>query len=109
MFTKHFKFQAPSALVKEYYELKKDKKKNSDLVKKIKSGLEDLKEEIKSMSKEEKEIEKTNKAVDIVENILEFTEEIQKQQGLGLKILTPNQMLSRLPISLTQLKEKNNS
>ena len=30
-------------------------------------------------------------------------------QGKGLKILTPNQMLSRLPISLAQLKEGNNS
>ena len=31
------------------------------------------------------------------------------QQVWGLKILTPNQMLSRLPISLVQLKEGNNS
>ena len=31
------------------------------------------------------------------------------QQGQGLKIQTPNQMLSRLPISLAQLKAGNNS
>ena len=31
------------------------------------------------------------------------------QQGQGLKILTPNQMLSRLPISLAQLNAGNNS
>ena len=31
------------------------------------------------------------------------------QQVWGLKILTPNQMLSRLPISLAQLKAGNNS
>ena len=31
------------------------------------------------------------------------------QSGRGLKILTPNQMLSRLPITLTQLKAGNNS
>ena len=31
------------------------------------------------------------------------------QQGQGLKILTPNQMLSRLPISLAQLKAGNDS
>ena len=31
------------------------------------------------------------------------------QQKKGLKILTPNQMLSRLPISLAQLKAGNNS
>ena len=33
----------------------------------------------------------------------------KNQQGQGLKILTPNQMLSRLPISLAQLKAGNNS
>ena len=32
-----------------------------------------------------------------------------KKQGLRLKILTPNQILSRLPISLVQLKAGNNS
>ena len=30
-------------------------------------------------------------------------------EGCGLKILTPNQMLSRLPITLAQLKAGNNS
>ena len=33
----------------------------------------------------------------------------RNQQGRGLKILTPNQMLSRLPIFLAQLKAGNNS
>ena len=33
----------------------------------------------------------------------------KKKQGLGLKILTPNQMLSRLLITLPQLKAGNNS
>ena len=42
-----------------------------------------------------------------VELILYFTE--KNQSGLGLKVLTPNQMLSRLPISLSQLKSGNNS
>ena len=31
------------------------------------------------------------------------------QQGQGLKVLTPDQMLSRLPITLAQLKAGNNS
>ena len=31
------------------------------------------------------------------------------KQGKGLKTLAPNQMLSRLPISLAQLKTGNNS
>ena len=33
----------------------------------------------------------------------------RRNQGKGLKILTPNQMLSRLPITLAQLKAGNNS
>ena len=33
----------------------------------------------------------------------------RRNQGEGLKILTPNQMLSRLPITLAQLKAGNNS
>ena len=45
--------------------------------------------------------------VEIVEEILKFNE--QNQEGKGLKILTPNQMLSRLPIALAQLKAGNNS
>ena len=35
--------------------------------------------------------------------------ERRNRQGLGLKILTPDQMLSRLPITLAQLKVGNNS
>ena len=49
---------------------------------------------------------KAKRAVDIVKMILEFN---RQQQGQGLKILTPNQMLSRLPISLPQLKAGSNS
>ena len=48
-----------------------------------------------------------NTIADIVELILNFNE--RNQEGKGLKILTPNQMLSRLPISLAQLKAGNNS
>ena len=59
------------------------------------------------MSKEEIENEKPDKILENVEEILKFNE--QKQQGLGLKILTPNQMLCRLPITLAQLKAGVNS
>ena len=31
-----------------------------------------------------------------------------KQKGTGLKILTPNQMLKRIPIALAQIKAGNN-
>ena len=40
---------------------------------------------------------------------LESEEAAQRQQGQGLKILTPQQMITRLPILLAQLKAENNS
>ena len=84
-----------------------DKEKKNELVNVINSGLEYLKEEIKNMPENEKEIEDPESIVEIVEEILKFNE--QKQEGQGIKILTPNQMLSRLPISLAQLQAGNNS
>ena len=41
--------------------------------------------------------------------ILEAKRLTREQEGIGLKILTPNQMLKRLPIALTQVKAGNNS
>ena len=69
--------------------------------------LKDLKEEIKEMS-QEREIKKSDKIVEIVEEIFDFNNK-QNQIGKALKSLTPSQMLSRLPISLAQLKAGNNS
>ena len=71
------------------------------------SGLKDLEEEIKEMSEKEREIEKPYNIVKVVKKILKFNK--RNQEGKGLKILTPNQMLSRLPITLAQLKAGNNS
>ena len=52
-------------------------------------------------------IEENEKIIDIVERLLELNNE--NQVGEGLKILTPDQMHSRLPITLAQLKAENNS
>ena len=106
IFQKHFSFQKPSEMLKSVYKTN-DIKKNSKLVNVIKSGLSDSKNKIENMREEEKEIEKPSEIIDIVEKILEFNK--QNQQGQGLKILTPDQMLSRLPITLAQLKAGNNS
>ena len=80
---------------------------NNELVRLINSELKDLKEKIKEMSEEEIKIEKPDKIIKIVEKILRFNK--QNREGKGIKILTPNQMLSRLPISLAQLQAGNNS
>ena len=105
LFQEYFKFQMPTIMSKTLYSLN-DKKKNNLLVNTIKSGLSDFKNKIKKMSKEERKIEKPDKIVEIVEEILKFNEQ---QEGKGLKILTPNHILSRLPISLAQLQAGNNS
>ena len=57
------------------------------------------------MRDQKKDIENSNEILDTVEMILEFN---RQQQGRGSKILTPNQMLGRLAISLVQLKGGNN-
>ena len=98
LFQNHFNFQRPSEI------LKVDKKKNSNLINKIKSRLSDLEKEIKEMGDDEKRVEKTDKIVNAVEKILR-----ENQQGQGLKILMLDQMLRRLSITLAQLKAGNDS
>ena len=56
---------------------------------------------------QKKKIKNRNNMLEIVELILYFNQ--QNQAGKGLKILTPNQMLSRLLTSLAQLNAGNNS
>ena len=106
LFNKYFKIQRPSDMLM-YLNKTNDVEKNNELLNVINRGLKDLKEEIKKMSEEEIEIEDPESIVEIVEEILKFNK--QNQEGQGIKILTPNQMLSRLPISLAQLKAGNNS
>ena len=77
------------------------------IVNTIKSGLSDLKNEIKKMSESGIKTEKPYEIVDIVEKVLEFNKQSQERQDL--KILTPNQIFSRLPITLAQLNARNNS
>ena len=77
------------------------------LVQLIDSRLSNFKNEIEKMSGDEIKIENRNKIVNFLKKILEFN--YLNKKGQGLKILTPQQMLSRLPISLAQLKAWNNS
>ena len=58
------------------------------------------------MSEDKTEIEKPLEMVGIVERILDLNR--QNEEGQGLKILIPQQMLNRLPISLAQLEAWNN-
>ena len=102
---KYFGFQGLISMQKELYK-SKNAGKNNKLANMIKSGLKDLKKDIEQMGDDVNEIEKPDEIVDIVEKILEYNR--QNQEGQGLKILTPHQMLSRLPITLAQIKSGNN-
>ena len=54
-----------------------------------------------------KKIKNKKIIVESAEQVLYFNQ--LNQLGKGLKILTPDQMLSRLPVSSAQLKAENNS
>ena len=62
---------------------------------------------MKNVPKDEDRFEEYEKIINIVERILDLNSE--KKEGSGLQILTPNEMLSRLPITLAQSKAGNNS
>ena len=109
LFKTYFNFSEPIDLAKKLSETK-DKMKNNDLVELIRVRWINLKDETEKMSKEEIKNKKPNEILGIVNKIIDFNKEIQKQQeGSRLKILTSDQMLNRLPISLPQLKAGNNS
>ena len=107
LFNKYFKFQRPSDML-ALLNKTNDVEKNNKLVNLINSVLKDLKEEIKKMSEVETENEDPELIVKTVEKILKFNKQNQ-QKGQSIKILTPNQMLNRLPIALAQLPAGNNS
>ena len=77
------------------------------MVESINKKLTKLKKNVKNMPKDDDRVEENEKTIDIVERTLELNEE--KHSGKGLKILTPDQMFSRLPITLAQVKAGNNS
>ena len=81
--------------------------KNKTKVNKIKNNLANLIADIENNSTNNAEkIRNRNTMVGIVELILEFNQ--LDHEGTGLKLLTPNRLLGRLPISLAQLKAGNN-
>ena len=81
-----------------------DRNQNDDLANLNKSGLSDFKNDSENMS----EVLKTKwDSLYCWKKTLAFND--RTQRGQRLKILTPDQMLSRLPIFLAQLKAGNNS
>ena len=91
---------------KKLYETE-DKNKNNDFVNVIKSGLGDLKDDIEKMSEGEKKLKNQIKYQKLLKKFLIL--KVQKESRQGLNILTPDQMLSKLPITLAQIKAGNNT
>ena len=107
LFRKYFEYLSPVDMYKNLIE-SINSKRNKIQTESIKNALTDFKKDNKNTPKDNaNKIEENKKIIDIVEHILYFNEE--NQQGSGLKILPPSQMLSRLPISLAQLNAGNNS
>ena len=104
LFKKYFQFQSLSDMQKKLSKTQ-NPEKNKKLVQEIKDRATDLNNKTTKMSKNENE--KANEILDIVSQIIDFNK--QNKEGTGVKILTPQQMLSRLPISLAQLEAGNNS
>ena len=86
----------------------KNSKENRVQVNTIENKWTNLVEAMKSIpTSDTKKIKNRNNKLEIVELIIYING--QNQQWKDFKILTPDQMLSRLPISLVQLKSGNNS
>ena len=105
LFKRYFRYQDLIDMEKDLYKTR-NTEGNTIQADLIKRGLEKLKNDIKKLPKNEIEVEKPNKIVDAVVEILDLNNQNQERQGL--KILTTEQMFSRIPISLAQLKAGNN-
>ena len=107
LFREYFKYSSPSHMYKNLSETI-DSEENEVQVNATKNNLANLMELIKdSSTSDANEIINVNNMQEIIKNILEFNKLNQSEKGF--KILTPNQMLSKLPISLAQLNAGNNS
>ena len=104
---RYFEYSSPSDMYKILNETKR-LEENKTHVNKTESRITSLIKMLESTPKSNMGKNRMkNKILHIVELILYFNK--LNQSGKGLKILTPSQMLSRLPISLAQLKAGNNS
>ena len=106
MFRYYFNYSSPNNMRSKLGNAKGEI--NKDQVYLIKKALTKIKNIVKNVPKDRRfKIEENEKIIDIVQRILKLNN--KNQLGAGLKILTPDQMLSRLPVTLAQLKAGNNS
>ena len=107
LFNEYFtNYRSPSDMYKKLLATKGER--NEDQVYVIKKVLNKMKKTIKNVPKNKRfKIEENKKIINIVERTF-YLHQLD-QSGKGLKILTPEQMLGRLSITLAELKAGNNS
>ena len=86
LFKKYFEYQSPSEMLDNLLSL--DNLRRNEVSEKIGNHFEYLSDKVKELPPNEGVKEK--KILEIIQKILEFN---RQQQGQGLKILRPNQML----------------
>ena len=74
-----FNFTKPSLMLKVLKNVD-NKDRNNDFANTIKHGLTDLKDDIKKISEDEKRIEQPDRVLDLVEEILKFNRQDQKEK-----------------------------
>ena len=108
--------------LKDYRKNSKTFQRYNNLMVHLIIGLRKLEKDIRNMSEDEVENKILNYLKDLVRKIVDVNQKLddmtpleteeeaaQRPQRQRLKILTPKQMITRLPILLTQLKTGNNS
>ena len=98
LFSKYFSYGRPDRMIEVLY-ASKSRADNNSVIRWINDSFDYFANKVKEMPKDART--EQVKILKIVYKILNFNG--QNQQGSGLKMLTSNQMLSRLPISLAQL------
>ena len=106
LFSYYFNYSSPNNMLSRLSNIRSEINKNQ--VYSINKALTKIKTIVRNVPKAGLlNVKENEKIIDIVERILELNSE--NQLRLGLKILTPNQMLYRIPVSLAQLNAENNS
>ena len=102
IFLHYFKYQNPSFLAKDL--IRATQAKNEQIVSNLNDGLIYLRNDFNR-----REVPENKNPKIVVENLQKILYFNKQQKGKGIKILTPNQILQRLPIALSQVKAGNAS
>ena len=105
LFNKYFSFKKPDEMLQDLF-YSKSKSDNRDKLVLIYENFDYITGKA-TQTRSDTNKSKLVKILDIIRKILDFNE--KNQQGQVLNILTPNEMLSRLLITLLQLKAEKNS